>query len=407
MKNKNVHNHNPNEHKTETQQLRVRVRKNCGDISQRPSKIIRGELQKMEENLLNPKDLKNVAMSIYRERRKNMPKLPKCKEDVHEALNVISTETNKSENFTLVNDLDTGIVIFSCSVNLECLCNEMEDIFIDGTFKYCPKFFYQLYSIHGCLNGNYIPLVFALLPAKTEECYMNMWNFINNCCQQRNLVLSPKTIHIDFEQAMHNAVRVMFPNADISCCRFHLGQSWWRRIQTLGLSTEYKEKSCEAGKWLSQFFGLAFLSPVEIEDCFVEDIMAETPQNDKCIKFADYILETYIASDAKYPPQIWAAPPDPNTKRTTNGPESFHAHFNSQFYSSHPSIFVLLDVLQKIQTTTYIKIRSSSATAPVRKNDRERLNFVTEQYQKYIREEISRSDFIRSVGYKFSARTDM
>jgi hypothetical protein len=43
----------------------------------------------------------------------------------------------------------------------------MKGIFIDGTFKYCPKYFYQLYSLHGCKNGNAIALVFALLPAKS------------------------------------------------------------------------------------------------------------------------------------------------------------------------------------------------------------------------------------------------
>lgn len=96
----------------------------------------------MEESLLDRKDLKNVAVSLYRERRKNMPRLPKCRVDIHEVLDAIDTTTNKSENFTLVNDQETGIIIFSCSVNLECLCSEMEDIFIDGTFKYCSKFYY-------------------------------------------------------------------------------------------------------------------------------------------------------------------------------------------------------------------------------------------------------------------------
>ncbi|CAC5397190.1 unnamed protein product [Mytilus coruscus] len=206
---------------------------------------------------------------------------------------------------------------------------------------------------------------------------------------------------------MHNAVRVIFPNADISCYRFHLGQSWWRRIQTIGLSTEYRERSSEVGKWLSQFFGLAFLSPEEIEDCFVEDIMAVTPQNEKCLKFADYILENYVAADSKFPPQIWASPPDTEAKRTTNGPESFYSHFNSQFYACNPSIFIFMNVLQKIQTTAYIKIRSLSAIAPVRKNDRKRIEFVSEQFVKYGREEITRLDFIKSVGYKFSALTNM
>ena len=127
----------------------------------------------------------------------------------------------------------------------------------------------------------------------------------------------------------------------------------------------------------------------------------------RCSKFSDYILENYIKADSKYPPSIWAAPPNVDSKRTTNGPESFHSHFNSQFYASHPSIFIFLNVLQKIQTTTYIKIRSLSTCAPVRKADRERIESVVEMFRKYSQGEISRLEFLKSVGYKFSARTDL
>jgi hypothetical protein len=72
-----------------------------------------------------------------------------------------------------------------------------------------------------------------------------------------------------FEQVMHNVLMSVFPACKIDCCRFHLAQSWSRKIQTVGLSSEYKDKSCEIGKWLSQFFGLPFLPAEEIEDCFV------------------------------------------------------------------------------------------------------------------------------------------
>jgi hypothetical protein len=41
----------------------------------------------MDESLLNHKDLKNVAMSMYRERGKQFPKLPKSRTEIHEALN--------------------------------------------------------------------------------------------------------------------------------------------------------------------------------------------------------------------------------------------------------------------------------------------------------------------------------
>jgi hypothetical protein len=36
---------------------------------------------------------------------------------------------------------------------------------------------------------------------------------------------------------------------------------------------------------------------------------------------------------------------------------AFHSYFNDEFYSAHPCIYVFIDVLKQIQTTTYIKIR--------------------------------------------------
>jgi hypothetical protein len=95
--------------------------------------------------------------------------------------------------------------------------------------------------------------------------------------------------------------------------------------------------------------------------------MAYAPLYDKCSSFADYILENYVTVNSKFPPTIWAAPPDPDTKRTTNGPESFHSHLDAQFYTCHPSIFIFLDVLLKIQTTSYIKIRTLHIQLPQEK----------------------------------------
>ena len=71
----------------------------------------------MDENLLNSRDLKNVAMSMYRERRKLFLKLPKSRLEVHEALEGLNLQTNKNESFTFVNDVESGIVIFSCNTN--------------------------------------------------------------------------------------------------------------------------------------------------------------------------------------------------------------------------------------------------------------------------------------------------
>jgi len=72
------------------------------------------------------------------------------------------------------------------------------------------------------------------------------------------------------------------------------------------LSTEYNEKICDIGKWLSLFFGLPFLPQEQIEECFVEDIMSEVPTDNRCVKFVDYVLVTYIMPESRYPPSFWA-----------------------------------------------------------------------------------------------------
>ena len=96
--------------------------------------------------------MRSIAQSLYRERRKVYPILPKSREDVHAALDSMAILTSKDEEFVQVNSIETGIVILSCLSNLKFLVNSVEEIFIDGTFKCCPKYFYQLYTIHGLIN---------------------------------------------------------------------------------------------------------------------------------------------------------------------------------------------------------------------------------------------------------------
>ena len=108
--------------------------------------------------------------------------------------------------------------------------------------------FFLMYTMHGCKNGNYVHLLYALLARKSEVCHQQMWFLLFQLCEQRNLTLTPHSIHINFEQAMHYVILHVLPGTKSDCCRFHLGQNWWRKIQDLGLSTEYKEKTCDIRK---------------------------------------------------------------------------------------------------------------------------------------------------------------
>nr|CAI5823795.1 unnamed protein product [Callosobruchus analis] len=166
---------------------------------------------------------------------------------------------------------------------------------------------------------------------------------------------------------IHNALKVVFPKIKLNGCRFHLHQAWYRKIQSLGLTQMYKDKNCEESKWLTHTFGLTYLDPSEVEDCFIFDLMSYKPGHKLIDKYADYLLENYIAPESHFPPntRIWAYE-NPSIKRTTNTCESFHSHFNSSFYSSHPSIFIFIEKLKDCQIDAYLKIKNLNIPAKIK-----------------------------------------
>ncbi|KAF0772637.1 Uncharacterized protein FWK35_00001632 [Aphis craccivora] len=82
--------------------------------------------------------------------------------------------------------------------------------------------------------------------------------------------------------------------------------------------------------------------------------MSIASETQKSIEFINYIFDTYITEDAIFSPYLWARKPE-NDPNTTSGAESFHAHYNSQFYSSHPNIYQVINVLEQIQVKIYTK----------------------------------------------------
>jgi hypothetical protein len=147
-------------------------------------------------------DMEYIRKNIYNARRAKLPPLPKNLKDVQEALDSMSVKTIYEEEFLILNDRNNEIVIFSCFANLKFLCS-VDTIYVDGTFDYYPKYFYQLFTIHGYKNGQYVPLVFALLPSKKTATYTTFSSLLINECLKFNFVLKAKKVVADFEKAIH------------------------------------------------------------------------------------------------------------------------------------------------------------------------------------------------------------
>jgi hypothetical protein len=129
---------------------------------------------------------------------------------------------------------------------------------------------------------------------------------------------------------------------------FPLRHCWWRKIQFLGLSKQYRKKDSELCQFLKKIFGLSLLPPSEVSDCFVLDFMYNLPNDKRVERFCEYLLENYVHADSTFPLLVWSEC-SASSLRTINACESFHAHF-----SAHPYIFVLISALQNIQNETYI-----------------------------------------------------
>lgn len=355
----------------------------------RPSTLISGEVQGKDADILTMDDITRIRKNIHAARVKDY-KLPKDINEVHELLDGLKVTTNCGENMVYYNE-DAGdgdhIIIFTCHSNLAEL-KAADTIYVDGTFRSSPKFFEQMFSLHILKNGWYAPLVFCLLPDKHQSSYVRAFSVI------REYVLA-STIYADFEQAIHSAVREVWPHVTVRGCRFHLGQSWWRAIQRFHLAEIYKDKMNEDNKILKYVFGLPFLRSADVEDAFAV-LMEVKPATKEMDNFFDYLLENYITEDSLFPPSLWA---DMSfmQPRTTNCCEAFHSKFNAEFHASKPNIYSFIDALKCVQGVTYIKLRSH-------KERPQREIFKQEELERKIREFETDRDilkYLNAVCYKF------
>ena len=111
--------------------------------------------------------------------------------------------------------------IFASEIGLQLL-RESKHCYADGTFKVCPEIFYQLYTIHGQRNGQIFPVVFYLLPNKTQATYRRMLQQLFDRLGDNRL----RDVLVDFECAAINAFHLIDENIDMKGCFLPTFTKW-------------------------------------------------------------------------------------------------------------------------------------------------------------------------------------
>ena len=145
-------------------------------------------------------------------------------------------DVNYDERFLLAQS-PTGTVIFSSDENLMDLC-QSEHCLCDGNFTYQPDQFRQLYTIHGFVRGECMPLVYALMVTKTRQDYDFVFRTIRSELLMRHPDLGNINggfWHFDYEGAAINSFEAVFPEGSSQGCLFHFTSAVNKKLQNLGL----------------------------------------------------------------------------------------------------------------------------------------------------------------------------
>jgi len=139
-------------------------RKAIDDVFTKPNKIIRKVLKDQSDQTtvnISHSDVRLIRKSMYEARRKLILTIPKSIDEAKHQLfsNQNDIIANNNEQFCFMKN-NESIPIFTCYTNLVMLC-EVHEIFADGTFTYCPSYFYQLYTIHILQNNYYLPIIYC------------------------------------------------------------------------------------------------------------------------------------------------------------------------------------------------------------------------------------------------------
>ena len=102
-------------------------------------------------------------------------------------------------------------------------------------------------------------MVYMLLPNKTRETYNQAFTLLKETAQSQGIHIRPDTIVTDFEVGLIQAVELNFPIASLTGCYFHFTQALWRKIQGVGLQTEYCAENSEVAPFFRKVAALAFV----------------------------------------------------------------------------------------------------------------------------------------------------
>lgn len=265
-----------------------------------------------------------------------------------------------------------------------------------------------------------LPFVYALLSSKSTDQYASVLQAVKSVIENEFLIQCdiPNRFMCDFELSIINACTEIYPDVDVSCCQFHLGQSVYRKVQNEGLQEAYNDPDNRTVKQnVHMMLALAYVPVDDVANSF-RSIKNQAPRSLQTV--LTYFDETYVngrravgrraAVEPRYRPAIWnqyeaALAGD---HKTNNISEGWHNRFRLIVGKHHPDLYAALSEIQKEQGDTDIALAELAMgkavkAAPKRKwlTLKNRIKHIVSEYEDYrARNQVL--DYLRTLGYNIT-----
>ena len=260
-------------------------------------------------------------------------------------------------NFSKDNKMEKYI-IFTSSMQINLL-KKCTQIFIDGTFKICPKTFYQVINI-----GAFLPDIDAIMPiflipttGKSEVVYHEIFSDVKKILIENNINITKITnkFMIDFEIGIQKALKNTFENILINGCYFHFVKLLWGKAKKLGLCTKEKIKHTKILIFILKIIPFMKIDEKKLVFKKIQDFYEED-KNNKYYSIIKYYKKNWINN-----PYInyYELSKEEYYNRTNNYLESFHHVLNNMIEVFHPKLSYLISKYKNYLINIYIKLKES------------------------------------------------
>ena len=236
---------------------------------------------------------------------------------------------------------------------------------IDGTFKIVKGPFYQLVSIHSLINAGHrsesVPVGYIIMSGKSQADYTGVFKELKAFMEADGSTWKLKRAMVDYEIALRNALKEVFPAIKLQGCWFHYCQAIYRRVKKLNLENIYIHQA-HGGKYIKRIMALALMRDDMIpplfeymKKCLEEDKADMSPTVRTAFdKLFEYVEKQWI-NNSKIPTSEWSV--YLTNVRTNNEVENWNGKI-WRIACQHPlHLYDLMRVLKNQSEITVEKMR--------------------------------------------------